>query len=62
MSVSQVSSVHFLMVKGFEVCMGLSLGDFALHVQIQLLQYHFFGIWIVLQMRAGFPDPAYFLS
>lgn len=33
-----------------------------LHVQIQLLQHHVFGIWIVLQMRAGFPDPAYFLS
>lgn len=33
-----------------------------LRVQIQLLQHHVFGIWIVLQMRAGFPDPAYFLS
>lgn len=49
------------MVKGFEVFMGLSLGDFVLHVQIQLLQHHLFGIWIVLQIRAGFPDPAYFL-
>ena len=50
------------MLKGFQVCMSLSLGDFVLYVWIQLLQHCLFRICIILQIRVGFLDSAYFLT